>query len=101
VARTHLEQRYALLEKLAELTPKMRAAQVNYFKTRDKSYMRESIELEARVDEINVRLDKIMIGALKKIWDTADKYRITLRTATFAVACERILSARQERGLYP
>ena len=52
-------------------------------------------------DEINVRLDKIMIGALKKIWDTADQHHITLRTATFAVACERILTARQERGLYP
>jgi glutamate dehydrogenase (NAD(P)+) len=52
-------------------------------------------------DEINLRLDKIMIGALKKIWDTADRYRITLRTATFAVACERILTAREERGLYP
>jgi glutamate dehydrogenase (NAD(P)+) len=52
-------------------------------------------------DEINVRLDKIMIGALKKIWDTADRHRITLRTATFAVACERILMAREERGLYP
>jgi glutamate dehydrogenase (NAD(P)+) len=52
-------------------------------------------------DEINVRLDKIMIGALKKIWDTADRHRITLRTATFAVACERILTAREERGLYP
>jgi glutamate dehydrogenase (NAD(P)+) len=52
-------------------------------------------------DEINVRLDKIMVDALKKIWDTADKYKITLRTATFAVACERILTAREERGLYP
>ncbi len=52
-------------------------------------------------DEINVRLDKIMVDALKKIWDTADRHRITLRTATFAVACERILMARQERGLYP
>jgi glutamate dehydrogenase (NAD(P)+) len=52
-------------------------------------------------DEINVRLEKIMIGALKRIWDTADQHRITLRTATFAVACERILAARQERGLYP
>ncbi|MEN9626831.1 MAG: hypothetical protein RJA10_57, partial [Pseudomonadota bacterium] len=52
-------------------------------------------------DEINVRLDKIMVGALKNIWDTADRHRITLRTATFAVACERILQARQERGLYP
>jgi len=52
-------------------------------------------------DEINVRLDKIMVGALKTIWDTADRHRISLRTATFAVACERILMARQERGLYP
>ena len=52
-------------------------------------------------DEINLRLDKIMVGALKKIWDTADLHKISLRTATFAVACERILSARQERGLYP
>jgi glutamate dehydrogenase (NAD(P)+) len=52
-------------------------------------------------EEINVRLDKIMIGALKKIWDTADRHKITLRTATFAVACERILMAREERGLYP
>jgi glutamate dehydrogenase (NAD(P)+) len=52
-------------------------------------------------DEINVRLDKIMVDALRKIWDTADRYKITLRTATFAVACERILFAREERGLYP
>ena len=52
-------------------------------------------------DEINLRLDKIMVGALKKIWDTADRHKITLRTATFAVACERILAAREERGLYP
>ncbi|NML13899.1 Glu/Leu/Phe/Val family dehydrogenase [Azohydromonas caseinilytica] len=52
-------------------------------------------------DEINVRLEKIMIGALRRIWDTADQHRISLRTATFAVACERILTAREERGLYP
>ena len=52
-------------------------------------------------DEINVRLDKIMVDALKKIWDTADQHKISLRTATFAVACERILIAREERGLYP
>ena len=52
-------------------------------------------------DEINVRLDKIMVDALKHIWDTADQHKITLRTATFAVACERILIAREERGLYP
>ena len=52
-------------------------------------------------DEINQRLDRIMVHALNHIWDTADRHKITLRTATFAVACERILMARQERGLYP
>jgi glutamate dehydrogenase (NAD(P)+) len=52
-------------------------------------------------DEINLRLDKIMVDALKHIWVTADKYKVSLRTATFAVACERILIAREERGLYP
>ncbi|MBL0729306.1 Glu/Leu/Phe/Val dehydrogenase [Piscinibacter sp. HJYY11] len=52
-------------------------------------------------DEINLRLDKIMVDALRHIWDTADRHKITLRTATFAVACERILWAREERGLYP
>lgn len=52
-------------------------------------------------DEINARLDKIMVEALARIWDVADQHRIPLRTAAFAVACERILMARQDRGLYP
>ena len=52
-------------------------------------------------EEINERLDHIMVGSLNKIWETADQHRITLRTATFAVACERILMVRRDRGLYP
>jgi glutamate dehydrogenase (NAD(P)+) len=52
-------------------------------------------------DEINLRLDKIMIGAFKHIWETAEHHKIKLRTAAFTVACTRVLQARQERGLYP
>lgn len=52
-------------------------------------------------DEINLRLDKIAVDALKHIWQTADRHHVTLRTAAFIVACERILIAREERGLYP
>lgn len=52
-------------------------------------------------DEVNLRLDRIIVDALRRIWETADRHRISLRTATFAVACERILIAREERGLYP
>ena len=52
-------------------------------------------------DEINVRLDKILVGAFKGIWDTAEQHKIPLRTAAFTVACTRVLQAREERGLYP
>jgi glutamate dehydrogenase (NAD(P)+) len=53
------------------------------------------------VEEINVCLDRIITNALAHIWSAADKHQISLRTATYAVACERILMARAERGLYP
>ncbi|HTQ71951.1 MAG TPA: Glu/Leu/Phe/Val dehydrogenase [Acidocella sp.] len=53
-------------------------------------------------DEINLRLDKIITGALNHIWATAERHNISsLRTAAFVVACARILEARNERGLYP
>ncbi len=52
-------------------------------------------------DEINVRLDKIITGAFKHIWETAEHHKIKLRTAAFTVACTRVLQAREERGLYP
>jgi glutamate dehydrogenase (NAD(P)+) len=52
-------------------------------------------------DEINRQLDRILVDALTRIWEKADRHTITLRTAAFAVACERILMAREERGLYP
>jgi glutamate dehydrogenase (NAD(P)+) len=52
-------------------------------------------------EEINQRLDRIILSSLAQIWDTADRHAISLRTATYAIACERILMAREERGLYP
>lgn len=51
--------------------------------------------------EIDDRLDRILVGSLRAIWNVAAERGISLRTATFVVACERILMARQERGLYP
>ncbi|MGI9024675.1 MAG: Glu/Leu/Phe/Val family dehydrogenase [Burkholderiaceae bacterium] len=52
-------------------------------------------------DEINVRLDKIMVDAFKRIWEVGDQHKIPLRTAAFVVACTRVLQAREKRGLYP
>ncbi len=52
-------------------------------------------------DEINDRLVKVMRGAFDGIWQVAEQHKVSLRTATFIVACHRILHARDLRGLYP
>jgi glutamate dehydrogenase (NAD(P)+) len=52
-------------------------------------------------EEINARLIKIMREAFDAIWHVATENRVSLRTATFIIACQRILKARDLRGLYP
>jgi len=52
-------------------------------------------------DEINARLVAIMREAFAAVWQVAQDHRVSLRTATFIVACKRILHAREMRGLYP
>lgn len=52
-------------------------------------------------DEINTRLERIMVGAFNAIWQTAQDKAVSLRTAAFIIACHRVLEARAERGLYP
>ena len=50
---------------------------------------------------INERLDKLMVQAMDDVWNTANKNACTLRTAAYILACERILKARKERGIFP
>ena len=52
-------------------------------------------------EEINKRLVDIMKGALDAIWQVSAEHNVSLRTATFIVACKRILHARDMRGLCP
>ena len=52
-------------------------------------------------DEINSRLERIMVGAFDAIWRIAEERKVPLRTATFIIACQRVLAAREQRGLYP
>ena len=52
-------------------------------------------------DEINARLVGLMREAFAAVWQTADEHRVSLRTATFIIACTRMLQARELRGLYP
>ena len=52
-------------------------------------------------DDINARLVRIMKEAFAAVWQVAEENKVSLRTATFIVACKRILQARELRGLYP
>ena len=52
-------------------------------------------------DQVNRRLEQILIGAFGRIWDIAQQKQLSLRTAAYIVACERVLDARRIRGLYP
>jgi glutamate dehydrogenase (NAD(P)+) len=52
-------------------------------------------------EDINARLVRIMTEAFDTVWQVAQAHRVSLRTATFIVACRRILHARDLRGLYP
>ena len=52
-------------------------------------------------EEINARLEQIMVGAFDAIWKLAEERNVSLRTATFIIACQRVLAAREQRGLYP
>jgi glutamate dehydrogenase (NAD(P)+) len=42
-----------------------------------------------------------MTEAFDTVWQVAQTHKVSLRTATFIVACRRILHARDLRGLYP
>ena len=52
-------------------------------------------------DEINARLVRLMREAFAAVWQTAETHKVSLRTATFIIACTRMLQARELRGLYP
>jgi glutamate dehydrogenase (NAD(P)+) len=52
-------------------------------------------------EEINARLTRIMQDAFNAVWEVSQEKKVSLRTATFILACTRVLQAREVRGLYP
>jgi glutamate dehydrogenase (NAD(P)+) len=42
-----------------------------------------------------------MVKAFDAIWRTAQERKVSIRTAAFIIACQRVLAAREQRGLYP
>jgi glutamate dehydrogenase (NAD(P)+) len=51
--------------------------------------------------DIAQKLEAMMQQSFDHVWQVAQEKSVSLRTATFIVACTRILQARDLRGLYP
>lgn len=57
-------------------------------------------ELKWSEEEVNRKLEEKMNAAFSEIWEKHEERKITLRTAAFMLALEKVLKARELRGYY-
>lgn len=51
--------------------------------------------------DINDKLERIIVGAFKQVWATAEERSVPLRTAAYLLAVKRVADANATRGIYP
>jgi glutamate dehydrogenase (NAD(P)+) len=51
--------------------------------------------------EVNAQLERVMVGAFRSVLRTAQERRVTMRTAAYLQAVERVAQATRIRGIYP
>ncbi len=49
-------------------------------------------------EEVDQKLENVMINAFNKVWEIKDKYNVNMRVSAFIVALERLASAMATRG---
>ena len=52
-------------------------------------------------DRVNAELERKMVKAFKKVWDSSQTRNVTLRCAAYVVAIERIAEVYWYRGIFP
>jgi glutamate dehydrogenase (NAD(P)+) len=52
-------------------------------------------------EEVNRRLYKIMTRATREVWDVAEEQQVSLRTAAYILAINRVAKASELRGFWP
>jgi glutamate dehydrogenase (NAD(P)+) len=52
-------------------------------------------------DEVNARLNEIVVRAFDETWATRERYGTSLRHAAYGIAVQRVAEATVTRGLYP
>ena len=53
------------------------------------------------LDEVDYKLQKMIVDAYERVRDTAEKYKVDWRTAAHIVAISRLETVYKERGIFP
>ncbi|HEV8523850.1 MAG TPA: Glu/Leu/Phe/Val dehydrogenase, partial [Terriglobales bacterium] len=69
---------------------------VSYFE-----WVQDLQELFWDEEDVNRRLEKVMVKAFDDVYDTAQKYRVDMRTGAYILAIDRVAAATSTRGIWP
>ena len=69
---------------------------VSYFE-----WVQDLQELFWDEDEVNRKLEKIMVKAFADVHSTAAKYKVDMRTGAYILAIDRVATATRSRGIWP
>jgi glutamate dehydrogenase (NAD(P)+) len=69
---------------------------VSYFE-----WVQDLQELFWEEDDVNRRLEKIMVRAFDDVHKTAQKYKVDMRTGAYILAVDRVAMATKWRGIWP
>ncbi|MFB3814359.1 MAG: Glu/Leu/Phe/Val dehydrogenase [Terriglobales bacterium] len=69
---------------------------VSYFE-----WVQDLQELFWEEDDVNHRLEKIMLRSFDDVYRTAEKHRVNMRTGAYVLAIDRVAQATRIRGIWP
>jgi glutamate dehydrogenase (NAD(P)+) len=69
---------------------------VSYFE-----WVQDLQELFWDVEEVNRKLEKIMGQAFTDVHNSANKYKVDMRTGAYILAIDRVVKATESRGIWP
>ena len=69
---------------------------VSYFE-----WVQDLQELFWDEDDVNRRLERVMVKAFADVHSTAKKYDVDMRTGAYIVGIERVANAMRTRGIWP
>ena len=69
---------------------------VSYFE-----WVQDLQELFWDEDDVNRRLERVMVKAFADVHNAAKRYNVDMRTGAYVVGIERVASAVRTRGVWP